>query len=245
MPARTNEFQKLIYLVKHNLANGATVTESRMLIDLIAGDEVEVDVCVEGSIGDDPVKICIECRDRSRKADKNWVHEMKAKHDRLPTNVLVLASSKGFTKKALELARSYGIQTVTLEEVQNDSFPEILLREGRPDHVWFRIEWSSARAPPMHLQKIEPTMLRRINSVTIEGPCSFTVSGLRLRRGKIGSTQLAWGKTVMFGRDAMVVATRDEHGIEKMSINLSDAALASSVPSTGETAEQGQTEYRH
>ena len=314
MPARTNEFQKLIYLMKHNLAEGATVTESKMLNDLISGDQVEVDVCVEGAIGDDQIKICIECRDRSRKADKNWVHEMKAKHDRLPTNVLVLASSRGFSKKALDLARSYGIQTVTLEEVENDNFPEMLahqmslwaktisisaqrvafvveasnewpeervavqrdhrifdsdhvfqitadqlvgsllnssmardylLREGRSDHVWFRMEWGTLVAPPMHLEKIQPKMLRRITNVIIEGPCSLTVSGLRLRRGRIGSIQLAWGRTVMFGPDAMVVATRDERGVEKMSLNLSGASLASSVPSVDKTAEPGQTEYRH
>lgn len=126
MPARTNDFQKLIFLVKHNLAGEATVTESKMLPDLVAGDQVEVDVCVEGWVGDDRVNVCVECRDRSRKADKNWIHEMKAKHDRLLTNVLVLASSKGFTKKALELARSYGIQTVTLEEAEDDRFPAML-----------------------------------------------------------------------------------------------------------------------
>jgi hypothetical protein len=51
---------------------------------------------------------------------------MKAKHDRLPTNVLVLASSRGFTKKALKLAQSYGTQTVTLEDVEDDRFPAML-----------------------------------------------------------------------------------------------------------------------
>jgi hypothetical protein len=37
MPKRSNEFQRLIYLVHVNLAAGATVTESKMLRDRITG----------------------------------------------------------------------------------------------------------------------------------------------------------------------------------------------------------------
>jgi hypothetical protein len=101
VPARTNDFQKLIYLMRHNLAEGAVVSESKMLTDLVSNDLVEVDVCIEGMMAGDLIRISVECRDRSRPADKNWVHEMKAKHERLPTNHLVLASSKGFSKKAV------------------------------------------------------------------------------------------------------------------------------------------------
>ena len=47
MPKRTNTFQKLILEVKRHLAAGATVEESRMLIDQKTGAKVEVDVCIE------------------------------------------------------------------------------------------------------------------------------------------------------------------------------------------------------
>lgn len=219
MPARSNDFQRLIYLVKHNLAPGATVTESKILLDLVSGDEVEVDVYIEGKVGDDSVNVYVECRDRSRRADSNWVHEMKAKHERLPTSALILASSRGFSKRAVELARSYGIQTAAVEDVESNDYPtmlqksmalwaksvsfraeritfvmelpkdadasepervrgvptqeiwdeqgtlcmqaselvnflitaptarDFLLNEGRPEHVWFNIEWVTENAP--------------------------------------------------------------------------------------------------
>jgi hypothetical protein len=51
MPKRTNDFQRLIYLVRVNLADGATVTESKMLKDRITGTMREVDICIEGSVG--------------------------------------------------------------------------------------------------------------------------------------------------------------------------------------------------
>jgi hypothetical protein len=154
MPARSNEFQKLVYLIRHNLANGnAEVTESKMLKDLVSGEEVEVDVCIEGLMAGQPIIVSIECRDRSRKADRNWIFEMKGKHERLPTHALVLASAKGFSKSAVEVARSFGIETVWLDEVEDSSFP-VALRNAMSlwhrtititaERVWFVVDATAA-----------------------------------------------------------------------------------------------------
>lgn len=288
MPQRSNDFQRLIYLIKHNLAGDSFATESAMLTDMISNEKVEVDVCVEGNVAGERINVCVECRDRSRKADRNWVLEMKAKHDRLPTNMLILATSKGFSKGALQVARDYGIKTLTLEETEDLAFPEklasemalwvhtvsvraekvvfeveldegvvervivspdqyifdsdgathitaielvhpllhakpvqdYLLDNGKPDHVWFDLTWSTDDTPPMYLQRLKTKELRRIKSVYIKGPFSYTVNGLKLRRAKLGQVHVAWGKTVVLERDAMVVVTRDEHGIETFSLNL-------------------------
>jgi hypothetical protein len=65
----------------------------------------EVDVCVEGIVGGTPLNVCLECRDHARPADVTWVEAMKAKHDRLPTHALILASRSGFTNQAQVVAR--------------------------------------------------------------------------------------------------------------------------------------------
>jgi hypothetical protein len=103
---------------------------------------------------------------------------------------------------------------------------DYFLSEGKPEHVWFRIEWDTANAPPFFLEKIAPRTLRRVKSVIVEGPAAFTVSGLLLRRGRVGATTVAWGKTVVFDRDAMFVATRDSAGVEKMSISISGTSMS-------------------
>ena len=91
MPARSNEFQQLVFLVKKVLSpTTATVTESKLLTDLQTGDEREVDVCIEAELGGHPVVLCIECRDHKRQADVTWVEQMLSKHQRLPTGTLVL-----------------------------------------------------------------------------------------------------------------------------------------------------------
>ena len=97
---------------------------------------------------------------------------------------------------------------------------DYLLDNGKPDHVWFDLTWSTSDAPPIHLQRIATKELRRIKNVYIKGPFSYTVNGLKLRRARLGAVRVAWGKTVVLERDTMVVVTRDEYGVETFSLNL-------------------------
>ena len=135
MPPRTNDFQRLVYLVRVNLADGATVTESKMLTDRLTKRKREVDVCVEGVVGGTPVLVAIECRDHKRIADVSWVDAMKAKHDRLPTNALVLASRRGFTPEARDVATRYGIRTFALTDVESVDFPALF---GVTSSLWVK-----------------------------------------------------------------------------------------------------------
>lgn len=126
MPKRTNDFQKLVFMVRTNLASGATVKESAILQDRCTKHGREVDVVITGEVGGLPVLISIECRDHKRIADVSWIDAMKAKHERLPTQVLLLASRRGFTPEAQAVAACYGIKTFSLSEVDHIDFPNLL-----------------------------------------------------------------------------------------------------------------------
>jgi hypothetical protein len=292
MPKRSNEFQKLVYLVRKNLAGGATVAESAMLRDRLTGRKREVDVSVEGTVGGHQVRVCIECRDYARKADVGWVDAMKAKHERLPTHALILASRSGFTPQAQEVARRYGIEALSLQQVDDADFktllgakstlwsksvavtvqkvivrvvptatlaaenvvvkpdnlvyahdgselgpitalvqlllkvphaPRYFLSEGKEEHVWFELRWeppSDDHGNPLYLKKLEPLVLREIEYFEIKGPCEIKINEYRLRHANLGEVHLMWGTTQMFGRETLVVATRDQTGKEKVSINI-------------------------
>jgi hypothetical protein len=86
IPKRANEFQRLIFAIRTNLATGAKVTESRLLRDRLTKRFREVDVCIESSVGGTSIMVCVECRDHARPADVGWVDAMKEKHTRLPTS---------------------------------------------------------------------------------------------------------------------------------------------------------------
>lgn len=113
MPQRSNDFQKVIYLIKSQMAEGATVEESAMMTDSTTGERVEVDVVITGVLAGQPVVIGIECRDHRRPQGRPWVDEMWAKHSHLPTNVLVLVSSSGFYKNTERRAKVKNVELVT------------------------------------------------------------------------------------------------------------------------------------
>jgi hypothetical protein len=79
MPKRTNDFQKLIYLIHHQLVGQATVTESKFLHDRAANIDREVDIVIETQVGDYPLIIGIECQGRGRIATVEWVDQMTTK----------------------------------------------------------------------------------------------------------------------------------------------------------------------
>jgi hypothetical protein len=114
VPKRSNDWQAIVFLVKRHLAPEAMVTESAMLKDRETGSEVEVDVCIQGTIGASNIVISVECRDAARPSGVGWVNEMHSKHASLPTNVLILASRRRFTRDALRRAAARNIRTFVL-----------------------------------------------------------------------------------------------------------------------------------
>lgn len=136
MPKRSNQFQKLVFLLKKHLSENAIVNESKMLKDLITGAEREVDIHIETVISSHPVNVSIECRDHKRAANVMWVEEMKAKHERLPTNALVLISRNGFSREAIRLAKKYNIQTLTYKETTEEDIDRIF---GNLDSIWSKV----------------------------------------------------------------------------------------------------------
>jgi hypothetical protein len=167
MPKRSNEFQRLIGLVRVNLAEGATVTESKMLRDRLTGTEREVDICVEGVVGGTPVNVCIECCDRARPADVTWVEAMKSKHERLPTHALILASRSGFTNEAREVARLSGIEAISFDEVEQADFHELLKGKSSlwQKGVTFSAEKVVVAVPPTSTLPAEKVVVMPDNTV--------------------------------------------------------------------------------
>jgi len=136
MPPRSNDFQKLILALTQLLGGNAVVEESKMLADLVSGELTEVDVYAEGALAGHSVRISIECRDHKRKQGPGWVNEMHSKHERLPTNLLILVSSSGFTDTAIAKADSYGIKTITPTQADSDLASEVLASLGVTASIW-------------------------------------------------------------------------------------------------------------
>jgi hypothetical protein len=127
MPARSNDFQRLVFLIKKVLAGtAATVTESKFLTDLQTGDKREVDVCIETEVAGHPVVVCLECRDHQRLTSVEWVEQMIGKHRRLPTKALVLVSRSGFSKRARSVAKVSGVETMSYTSINEQEIEKTI-----------------------------------------------------------------------------------------------------------------------
>src|ERR1700684_3659641 len=130
MPKRTNDFQRLIRMLTQLLGDDAVVEESKMLTDLVSGEPREVDIYAEGTLAGHTVNIGVECRHHKRKQGLGWVEQMHSKHERLPTNLLILVSSSGFAGSAIARADSYGIKTIAPTQADSDLATEVLASLG-------------------------------------------------------------------------------------------------------------------
>jgi hypothetical protein len=119
MPKRTNDFQKIIYLIQKQLAGEAIVTQSKILPDSQTNSDVEVDIVIESTLAGTKIIIGVEATAISRKATVEWVREMINKHENLPINKTILVSKNGFTKEALKKAELNKIEAVTIGKAQN------------------------------------------------------------------------------------------------------------------------------
>lgn len=123
MPPRTNAFQRLVTLLTATLAGHARVTESAMLQDRVTGEQREVDVLVVATTATYNINLGIEVIAWGRRADTPWVEKMRAKHDNLLTDKLILVSESGFSSPAKLKAQFYGIETLTIEAACEADWP--------------------------------------------------------------------------------------------------------------------------
>lgn len=96
-----------------------------MLTDRVNGEQREVDILVTALAGGYTVQLGIEVISWTRPADTPWIEKMRAKHDNLPTDKLVLVSESGFYEPARRKAEFYGIEVLTLEEANDADWPLI------------------------------------------------------------------------------------------------------------------------
>jgi len=116
MPKRSNRFQRLVTMLTATLAGKAKVTESAMLEDKVTNELREVDVLLELVAATYPISLGIEVISWARKADVTWVEKMRAKHENLSTNKLILVSESGFSDQAKKKAKFYEIDTLEIED---------------------------------------------------------------------------------------------------------------------------------
>ncbi|MBS2039861.1 restriction endonuclease [bacterium] len=125
----------MITLIHQQMAReGAQVTESVELVG-VAG-LVEIDILLEFEAFGQRYRTAVECRARGRRQDRLWIDELIGKVDDklLGIDKCIAVSKSGFTKGAVERARSRGIELLTLSEAEQRQWS---LLNSLPDRFRF------------------------------------------------------------------------------------------------------------
>ncbi len=126
MPARSNEYQRLVYLINRALAQSeAQIIESAMLYDSEAQTDREIDILLKSKISGHEILIGIECTSVKNPVDLVRLEGLKEKHRKVGINKTVVVSRSGFTKTAKDYARKNHIQLLTFDAAQKTKWNEV------------------------------------------------------------------------------------------------------------------------
>jgi hypothetical protein len=123
MPARTNDFQKLIKVINRHLApTDAKITESAMLYDPEADAKREIDILVESTLLNCNIKIGIECTAVRSPLEIRQIESFKEKHRKVGINQTVVVSKNGFTDSAKKYAAKNQIKLLTFNSAKSENW---------------------------------------------------------------------------------------------------------------------------
>ncbi len=118
MPRKGRNLELLIEKIESvQLPEGASIESPGYLIDKITGSKREVDVLIKYKVGSVPIIIIIECRDRNSTEDTTWIEQLNTKIKDINANKIIAVSSNGFGSPAKLKAIHYGIETRTLNNI--------------------------------------------------------------------------------------------------------------------------------
>lgn len=131
MPKRSNDFQLLVKVIHDAMAkiDGATATESALLREP-DGTPREIDILFEQSVAGVTLRLAIECRDRSRPSDVEWIDGLIGKFTNLPIDKVIAVSRRGFSEAAKRKAWASNIELRVLSECITHEWSEEFIQLG-------------------------------------------------------------------------------------------------------------------
>jgi hypothetical protein len=159
-----------------------------------------------------------------------WIKTFTVSADKVKVRVAAIDGLPPETVVALPdnlIYASDGTETCQIRQLVDELLQaapvrDYFLKNGTEEHKWAEIVWEPGGVEPrIFMKKLEPPVLRRVESVRIVGPCKVEISQFGLRHSKLGDVHVVWGKASIAGQDALAVGTVAPSGAKKLSINFS------------------------
>ncbi|MBI3530769.1 MAG: restriction endonuclease [Betaproteobacteria bacterium] len=115
------EFEELVSRVQRQIDPNSQVTHNELLTDRL-GHQRQFDVVLRGQFAGQQILGVMECKDLSRNVGIQDVDAFITKCNDINANLKILVSSKKFSQKAIEKAKHYGVQTLSLLPSDSSEF---------------------------------------------------------------------------------------------------------------------------
>ena len=112
-------FEVIVALVQSSIRNHPeiNIALNQLILD-IAGNKREIDVLLSTQINNLQLQVAIECKDYKYRVSAEKVDAFKSKCEAIPSiNKLVMISKVGFQKGAISKAAIYGIDLITMNQI--------------------------------------------------------------------------------------------------------------------------------
>lgn len=103
----------IVSRIQQMMDQSSSVTHNEYLEDRV-GNKRQYDAVIRGQFGGRPVLGVIECKDHSRKKGPDAIEAFAKKTENLGANLRLMVSRKGYTKKALKVAKHENIGCLSL-----------------------------------------------------------------------------------------------------------------------------------
>lgn len=207
-PSPGIEFEKIVAEVQQQVDPNATVTHNRRLIDRL-GHSRQFDVVIEGSFAGQQLLGVIECKDLRKRVGSPEIDAFVTKSNDVNANFKIVVSRRGFTGPAIEKARHYGIQTLSL-------LPKDEVNLGfKVGNYWFAdiYHWESISLTLLFREEPEHSIDFDAGTVAISGKRIIDWFINYLDENHQTETKLGWvvGVRCDFDADQLVEVREGEH----------------------------------
>jgi hypothetical protein len=120
--ASWRKFERVVAVLETFFSpKGAIVTSPDKIPDKISGELREVDASIRIKAGSTDILVIVECRERSKKQDVQWIEQLATKQRSVGAHKTIAVTSKGLTAQAMKKAEFYEIAVRKLEKISTES----------------------------------------------------------------------------------------------------------------------------
>ena len=113
------KFEELVFQIQKNFAQDSEVKLDDSILGQDSKQSRQIDISIRKAVGQYNMLIVIDCKDYKEPVDVKDIGEFSAVLKDTRANKGAMISSSGFTKAALEMAKTYGIDALRLVDTKS------------------------------------------------------------------------------------------------------------------------------